>query len=321
MTKRTIKLFFLTTIRVLLIAILLAEIALRVWWGVQSANGGGAANQAWHRKYVKINKLGYRGYIPPFEKPDGTFRIVALGDSLTFGNGIEKEQDRFPDLMAKMISGRLGIKVEAVNLGLQACNTIEERKAFQDIGIKFQPDAVVIGYTNNDPESYMQRLDITGRSRGSGFVQMLTMELYLADFIYRLYSQSGNINRHREYLHYINSQNASNMPEFKQALKGIRDDCASANVGLAFVLFPTLYGLDAPSYEFQYANDMITSELDSLGIPYFDLLPLLLGRNAQELWVSRYDSHPDEMVHEMAAKGLLELVEPMISKKMKRVNP
>jgi lysophospholipase L1-like esterase len=321
MTKRTIKMIFLVSIPALVFALAVAEIAFRIWWGDQPTGGGGAANKVWSDKYVKINRLGLRGYVPPFEKPAGTFRIVALGDSITFGKGINREQDRFPELLASLASKRLGVKVEAINLGYLALNTVEEREMLQKTGMKFHPDVVVLGYCPNDPETFMQRLEITGRSRGPWFIQILSNQFYIADFAYKLYTSSRNMKRWREYLHYINSKNAPNMPEFKRALRGIRDDSWSNNIDLAVVIFPILDSLDMKPYEYQDADDMITAELDALGVPYANLLPLLLGHNAKEFWVSSNDVHPNEVVHEMAAKELLKLVEPMISSRIKRTNP
>ena len=310
------KRFLFITVPAILVAVAFSEIFLRLWWDDKSASGGGAPNLVWIKRHVRENALGLRGQLPAIEKPHGTFRIVALGDSTTYGKGIELEGNRWPELLAEMLSKRLGARVDAINLSYPAWDTVEERQALVENGFKFHPDIVILGYNYNDPENATQRLEITGRARGPAWLLFLRERFYIADFAYQQVMRPRNNEMFRQYIHRISSPDAPNLPEFKQAMAGIRDDCKKAGVDFAVVIFPTLTGINKNPYEFQDAEDLITVELKGLGVPYVSLLPLLKGYEGRELWASPYDPHPDEKVHKMAAEQLLPLVEPIIKSRL-----
>ena len=44
----------------------------------------------WFKKNVSLNSLGYRDFKYSQERPNNIFRILVLGDSMTFGQGIKK---------------------------------------------------------------------------------------------------------------------------------------------------------------------------------------------------------------------------------------
>src|SRR3989344_7830887 len=52
---------------------------------------------------VKINSEGLRDYEYRIKKPDNTFRIVVLGDSMVFGYGLDLE-DTFPKFLERKLN-------------------------------------------------------------------------------------------------------------------------------------------------------------------------------------------------------------------------
>lgn len=98
---------------------------------------------------VRSNSLGMRSDRDiPFEKPDDVFRILLLGDSFTFGYGVNLE-DSYPYLIEKNLQAE-GINAEVVNLGVADYGTGEELVMLNNRGLKFDPDLVVVGYWIND---------------------------------------------------------------------------------------------------------------------------------------------------------------------------
>ena len=57
--------------------------------------GGFPLYETWLNEHVVFNSLGYRDYEFARIKPKGKFRILAVGDSQTFGIGINKLEDTF----------------------------------------------------------------------------------------------------------------------------------------------------------------------------------------------------------------------------------
>ena len=100
----------------------------------------------------RINEDGYRGPRAG-ERGPAAFRIAALGDSFTFGYGVE-EEDAWPRrLEATLDEGRSpSARVEVANLGVGGYGTFHEVAWLERIEQKVRPDlAVVEFYVGNDP--------------------------------------------------------------------------------------------------------------------------------------------------------------------------
>lgn len=100
----------------------------------------------------RINEDGYRGPRAG-ERGPAAFRIAALGDSFTFGYGVE-EEDAWPRrLEATLDEGRSpSARVEVANLGVGGYGTFHEVAWLERVEQKVRPDlAVVEFYVGNDP--------------------------------------------------------------------------------------------------------------------------------------------------------------------------
>lgn len=100
--------------------------------------------------HIKINSYGFRDKEYDLAKSDGTYRIIVLGDSITFGIGMPFSAvytEQLEDLFASKRK-----KVEVLNLSLQGYNTLSEVSTLEQIGLQFQPDMVIVGYCVNDIE-------------------------------------------------------------------------------------------------------------------------------------------------------------------------
>jgi hypothetical protein len=107
---------------------------------------------AWDDSFV-ANALGYRA--PALAKSAGTFRVVFLGDSWTYGMGI-RGKESFPRQLQRLANRQLGARapqVEAWPLALPGYNTLNEIAALELFFDRLQPDAVVLCPTPNDIDS------------------------------------------------------------------------------------------------------------------------------------------------------------------------
>ena len=100
---------------------------------------------------VRINNLGFRDSRDyALEKPPGTFRILVLGDSVTFGHGATFETT-YPFLVEqKLRQWRPDVEWQVWNLGVPGYNTRQELTYLQEVGPAFQPDLIVVGFYPND---------------------------------------------------------------------------------------------------------------------------------------------------------------------------
>ncbi|MEZ5977265.1 MAG: SGNH/GDSL hydrolase family protein [Planctomycetota bacterium] len=99
-------------------------------------------------RLASINSLGLRGpEVGP--KEEGELRIVALGDSLTFGVGVSDEET-LPEQLRRELAARLGRPCTVVNTGHPAWATNQELACLLGLGPELHHDAVVLFWFFND---------------------------------------------------------------------------------------------------------------------------------------------------------------------------
>ena len=104
-----------------------------------------ATLESWDSK-VKVvsNSHGFRDREYSIQKPAGVKRVVVLGDSFTWGWGVE-QQDIFTEVAEQALSG-----VEVLNLGHMGYGTAQEFLLLNTLGVKFSPDLTVVAFYPND---------------------------------------------------------------------------------------------------------------------------------------------------------------------------
>ena len=96
----------------------------------------------------ETNTDGLRDATRPVERRDGMTRVVILGDSVTYGHGIDANQ-AFPQVLERKLRED-GRDVEVFNMGLPGWSTRQERIAYERIARKYKPDVVVLAVCLND---------------------------------------------------------------------------------------------------------------------------------------------------------------------------
>jgi lysophospholipase L1-like esterase len=99
---------------------------------------------------LAINSIGMRDVERSYAKPPGAFRIVALGDSHTFGWGVAREET-YPAVLEQMLRERFPDgEFEVWNLGVPGYNTVQEVRALELAIDRIEPDVVIVNYVDND---------------------------------------------------------------------------------------------------------------------------------------------------------------------------
>jgi hypothetical protein len=94
------------------------------------------------------NSLGWRGRREYRETKPTDYRVLFLGDSFTYGIGVNDDQT-FPAQVEKDLRADL-LAVEVMNAGAPGKGTDYALKCFQTVGRKFHPDLTVLGFFCND---------------------------------------------------------------------------------------------------------------------------------------------------------------------------
>ena len=103
----------------------------------------------YHRAYhVVTNSVGLRATEEPRE---GAYRILALGDSMTFGPYLTNE-DTWPGWMETRLRSILGpsMDLQVFNAGVAGYSISDELALLREKGLAFRPDLVILAVFDND---------------------------------------------------------------------------------------------------------------------------------------------------------------------------
>lgn len=97
-----------------------------------------------HRYTLSYTRHGYRPPELPFEKPPGTRRVVVLGDSFVDASEVDDTET-----FTWLLHGRME-DVQIVNLGVYGYSTAQQLLTLERVGLRFDPDLVVLATLGND---------------------------------------------------------------------------------------------------------------------------------------------------------------------------
>ena len=104
------------------------------------------------------NSLGFRTGEISRKKPPDVYRIFFLGDSATFGWGVNAG-DRFSDLLVNRLNAvQKKIRFQAVNLGIPGYSSNNGLAVFEHFVREYSPDMVVAAFGANDGRMVPRRV-------------------------------------------------------------------------------------------------------------------------------------------------------------------
>lgn len=92
----------------------------------------------------RTNSRGLRDKEYTLEKPSGVRRIVVIGDSHTWGYGVN-DDEIYTERLESFLPN-----TEVINLGVTAYDLVQEINYFRREGLKYDPDMLIVGFTQND---------------------------------------------------------------------------------------------------------------------------------------------------------------------------
>ena len=96
--------------------------------------------------HLETNSLGFRDSEYNFTKSKGTFRVLLLGDSMSMGEGVELQETFIKQFESIIVKKCPNEKIETINAAIRGYGTDQALILYQRIGIKFDPDLVILGF-------------------------------------------------------------------------------------------------------------------------------------------------------------------------------
>jgi lysophospholipase L1-like esterase len=260
---------------------------------------------------LRVNNVGFRDRDVP--EKDGKYRIAVVGDSFTWGQGVDEAQ-RFSNL----IEQALGSGYEVFNFGKPGNNMPEHLDVLtQALAIK--PDFILLQLYINDWETAVMERPAQPPLLPSPLEGLLENHSILYDLLrdetITLLENTGVIDSYPRYMERnLKDLNAPNAKLAYGQLAEFFDRAHAAHVGVGAVLFPApdALGEYGKSYPFRFLHEGTAQLCAEQHVPFLDLLPLYSTvKQPRTLWVSPFDAHPNALSNAMAAKAILATFRPV----------
>lgn len=269
----------------------------------------------------KLNELRFRE--DPYS--DAIFgenytRVLFLGDSFTFGQGIPDGDARFSDILEKELAIRLNKQVHVYNAsrpGTEPKHWVEFYKQVQPV---YKPAHVFAIFFLRDGTdlctSFRCYESILSEIQSQYSERFLYKYSYLGKFFYnrRIQNEFSEFYAGQIREAYLGDAVQTEVWHSQQeALIQLQEMSLADGSSFELIIFPILYRLD-DNYPFYDVEETIIDFADLAGISVFSLTPGFIGQSAEDLWVSVSDQHPNKQGHLLAAETLLPYMMQILSK-------
>lgn len=263
---------------------------------------------------LRTNALGMRDREYPAEKPPGSFRILALGDSVTFGVQVPVA-DTWENQLERALGSRgpPGESFEVLNLGVPGYNTEQSWLRYQRRGAQLGADLVLLQWGSNDltmsPTVLVSRDRVVYLYWGDGdhpptpyrLLPGLNAWMLSRSLLYRDLSLSVFVALDRWLVPTLEMDDvrARNL----EAILLLRDDVTRRGGRLAVVLFPDVTDLERPVDEADRQD--LLRYLGAHGVRAVDLVPAFRGFDAAQVRLAAGDPvHLNSRGYGVAAEAI-----------------
>jgi hypothetical protein len=261
----------------------------------------------------RTNSAGFRGREYSPEPPPDTFRIVLIGDSLAMG-WMTDEAATYAMRVEKMLNeASTKTRFEVLNLGLGGLNTRLVVNRLNRIGLRYEPDLIVYGFTLNDietPQEFGMREDAEPDSLISEWRRFADSPSRLLQIMwprwvsvrYNVFHQPGSYGDrlHRWYFEEPDKwQRVASGLDRLAAIARSRRICVHLLIHTEMAQFGFFHPF-VPIY------DRVEEAGVARGFSISQSYPAFRWESAANLRISPLDGHPNDAGHRILAESLFE---------------
>jgi hypothetical protein len=235
----------------------------------------------------------------------GLQHIVFVGDSFTFGHGIRRTEDRFSNLIGAELAHSQPGRFVVTNIADAGTEPHWVETLLKSVFAERLPvHTVVYVVCLNDIETFDKRYKDMSGELGSHFpTNFLLKDTYFFNLVYFRMKQAS-IAGVRDYYSYLQDSYTSEAWNGMRAkFEDVRQLCADNGAELRMVVFPFLHNLGS-DYPFGEAHRRIAEYCRESQIKFLDLKDVLEPHASAGLTVNRFDAHPNEKAHALAAEAI-----------------
>lgn len=260
----------------------------------------------------------------PVGKAAGEFRVLALGDSFTWGYGLGDGRDAWPKALEARLRGEKGGDgVRVFNLGVPGFTTVNELELLSRKGLALEPDLVVVQFLINDVlpsstdyqrvgEDWLYERKAVDLLPAGEMHDILRKKSRLYVFVngrFRALQRKIWPARDWEELY---DDGFPGWRDCRKALAGISRLTEHAGGKAVLAIFPSLIKGEwtEESYPYTRVYARVEAAARDSGLAVVNLLPAFVadGRRFEDLRVHFSDGHPGEEAHALAAAAVADFL-------------
>ncbi len=244
----------------------------------------------------------------------GVQRLIALGDSFTWGLHVGSSDSVWPALLERELSssGSPGV-TEVINMGQRGWTTANEAEFLRRLGWQFAPDVVIVQFFVNDaypsgPDFRFgepPRIWLLPTQFWQGYIRSSALASLASNAINGIVYGLLEGNDESETLF---RPDAEGFRQLRAALREIGDSAASRKVPVLFVLFPPLLAGNwtSDTYPMKGLYASISRHAREAGLHVLDLTDAFAAQGGDwaRWWATPYDAHPSAGAHRVVATAI-----------------
>jgi len=288
-----------------------------------------------HPGHPEISSQGLRDEEYPIPKPENRFRILILGDSVTYGLFVPRERV-FSEILEAGFRSRAP-RIEVLNAGVNGYTLYNELKLYAERLRRFEPDLVLVGICMNDvvdpvlhwgdeagwildlPEEAIPNREFHEkvvlprvRARKPFWEKLALFRVWLN--LRKIFGgpsqgyETAGGKRRPIYvaeepsvtLKSLMDQTSPESQWLRKMLAEISREVRSDGIPVAFIIFPLSYQLEE-DYPYK-PQEKWMEYCAQMAVPCLDLLPVFRDDGGEKLFMGRHAGHPRDIWH-LSSRG------------------
>ncbi|MBX7151364.1 hypothetical protein K1X84_06975 [bacterium] len=252
-------------------------------------------------KPVYINSAGLRDREFEKPKPSGTFRILVLGNSCTYGWGVSQEDTYSKVLEKKLTASYPSKKFEVINAGVIGYSIAQELEYLKSDGVEWNPDMVLISHTFNEGKRVNPRSpqEIKDQVFFSMKIKNILRNIALYHFVVEYNFSSQYVKLAKKVTEDPTWIADDAFTIYQEDLQSIIETSKQMNATPVFMITVTKNQITADSIRYS-KHQMAMKEIAELNhIPTVDFMLPFRTQKDKDLYVD--GGHPTEIGHEIMA--------------------
>jgi hypothetical protein len=137
------------------------------------------------RNQIIINDQGLRDKDYNYDNPEDTIRIAVLGDSFTFGYGVEMEES-YPKIFEETVNQKIMGEIEVINFGVPGYGTDDSLLMLSEKAVRYNPDIILLafdGQTDLSENLYSEVYTMENDALVRNPIRPVTISLKIRNFL------------------------------------------------------------------------------------------------------------------------------------------